>query len=367
PRSQHNLTVLPDGTVLATGGHSSTEVLIDVDSPVFPSELWDPETGQWTEMASLSRTRQYHSVGLLLPDARVLVAGGGYCGPCDTYNYHEQSAEIFSPPYLFDANGDPAARPDVSATPERVNYASSFNFELQGGADLERVILLKPGSTTHSHNQDQRYISLDFTRSGSTVTAVAPATRNLAPPGHYMLFALDQNGVPSEAAFVLVGQPTVVAGQEVVQSVNKGELDIYAVESYAGDATLRVSLTDVQGDVDLYIRKDLNPGRTPGDNHDCGSARFGNTTEVCEVSNPGRHTWYVGVSAWEDSNYQLEVSQQSDASQVSGEIDPAKRIEQVTPAGGSDGSSSGGGGALGGFWVLLALLRFRLFGRQTLS
>lgn len=361
-RSQHNLTVLPDGKVLATGGHSSTESLIDTNAPVLPSEMWDPDTGEWSEMAALARMRQYHSIGLLLPDARVLVAGGGYCGDCTTYNYHEQNAEIYSPPYLFDEQGELAPRPQVSSTPERVNYGAGFSFEVQSSLDLERVIMLKPGSTTHSHNQEQRYIKLDFERSGTTVTAVAPGSRNLAPPGHYLMFALDQNGVPSQGQFVLVGQPLITAGQAVSQSVPKGELDIYAVESYAGDATLRISLTGIEGDVDLYMRKDLYPSRDADGSYDCGSARFGATGENCEIDSPGRHTWYVGVSAWEDSDYRLEVSMQSDASQVSGEIDPAKRGTRVTPATGSDGEqgSSGGGGVFGP-WLLIGLLAGRRF------
>ena len=360
-RSQHNLTVLPDGKVLATGGHSSGESLIDINAPVLPSEMWDPDTGEWTEMAALSRTRQYHSMGLLLPDARVLVAGGGYCGPCTTYNYHEQNAEIYSPPYLFDEEGELAPRPLMSSTPERVNYGSDFTFEVQSALDLERVIMVKPGSTTHSHNQEQRYIKLDFQRSGSSVTAVAPGNRNLAPPGHYLMFALDINGVPSEGRFVLVGQPLVTVGQAVSQTARKGDLDIYAVESYAGDATLRVSVTGIRGDVDLYMSKDVYPSRDADGNHDCGSARFGATDENCQIDNPGRHTWYVGVSGWEESDYQLDVSMQPDASQVSGEIDAAKRGTRVTPATGGDGGqgASGGGGAFGPLLLMLLLLARR--------
>ena len=349
-RSQHNLTVLPDGQVLATGGHGSGEPLIDVSAPVLPSEMWNPDTGVWTEMAALARTRQYHSTGLLLPDARVLVAGGGYCGTCTEFNYHEQNAEIYSPPYLFDANGDPADRPELSGTPERLNYGQSFTFNLQLSGDLERVVLLKPGSTTHSHNQDQRYIKLNFERDAGSVTATAPANRNLAPPGHYLMFAVDENGVPSEGQFILIGQPLLAQGQTVAQSVPQGDLDIFAVESYAGDATLRVSLTNLSADADLYLQKDQYPSGDADGQFVCGSARFGNSDEMCEIDNPGRHTWYVGVSGWQASDYELQVSLVSDASEISGEIDPAKRVAQ-------DGTSSSGGGGSGAVsvWALLLL------------
>ena len=79
-RRQHNLTVLADGSVLATGGNSSGASLVDLNAGVYPAELWSPATGQWRTLAAMQVTRQYHSTALLLPDGRVLSAGGGICG-----------------------------------------------------------------------------------------------------------------------------------------------------------------------------------------------------------------------------------------------------------------------------------------------
>ena len=76
PRTYHNLTLLPDGTVLATGGGITTDA-IDAGGAVEPAELWSPVTQTWTTLAGLSVPRLYHSIALLLPDGRVLVAGGG--------------------------------------------------------------------------------------------------------------------------------------------------------------------------------------------------------------------------------------------------------------------------------------------------
>src|SRR5690348_2850865 len=70
-RRQHNLTVLADGSVLATGGNSSGAGLVDLNAGVYPAERWNPATGQWKTLASESVTRQYHSTALLLPDGRV--------------------------------------------------------------------------------------------------------------------------------------------------------------------------------------------------------------------------------------------------------------------------------------------------------
>src|SRR4029450_11216584 len=77
-RRQHNLTILADGSVLATGGMSrATAANVDLDDPVFAAERWDPASGTWTVLAGASRVRQYHSSATLLPDGRVLPGGGG--------------------------------------------------------------------------------------------------------------------------------------------------------------------------------------------------------------------------------------------------------------------------------------------------
>ncbi len=86
-RRQHNLTLLADGSVLATGGNSTGASLIDMNGGVFNAERWDPATGQWTTLAAQAVTRQYHSTALLLPDGRVLSSGGGICGTCDDVGY----------------------------------------------------------------------------------------------------------------------------------------------------------------------------------------------------------------------------------------------------------------------------------------
>jgi len=79
-RGQHNLTVLPDGTVLATGGLSQG-AQVNLNSGVYAAELWDPATGNWSELASMAVTRQYHSTALLLPDGRVMTGGAIQLSP----------------------------------------------------------------------------------------------------------------------------------------------------------------------------------------------------------------------------------------------------------------------------------------------
>ena len=101
-----NLTALADGSVSATGGQSQSENgLVDLDNPVFAAERWDPASETWTVLASASRTRQYHSAAVLLPDGRVMTGGGGICGSCTTKGYLEKNIEYFSPPYLYNKDG----------------------------------------------------------------------------------------------------------------------------------------------------------------------------------------------------------------------------------------------------------------------
>jgi hypothetical protein len=103
-RRHGNLTIMADGSVLATGGYYGSEGF-DVTgyNSVKQAERWNPSTGQWTPMASAQRIRGYHSVGILLPDGRVAVGGNGM--PYVT-KFNQQNMEIYSPPYLFAASSN---------------------------------------------------------------------------------------------------------------------------------------------------------------------------------------------------------------------------------------------------------------------
>jgi hypothetical protein len=206
-RRQHNLTALADGTVLATGGLSSGEPRVDVDAGVYPAELWDPDTGEWQTLAAMQVTRQYHSTALLLPDGRVLSAGGGLCRACDEAGYLGKNAEVFSPPYLFkkDGSGELAPRPEITSAPDEVTYGAPFSISTPDAASISKVALVRLGAVTHSVNMEQRYVPLQFTTGTGVINATVPGNVNVAPPGVYMLFVVDADGVPSVARMVHVG------------------------------------------------------------------------------------------------------------------------------------------------------------------
>ena len=203
-RRQLNLTVLADGSVLATGGNSSGASLADIHAGVYNAELWSPDTGHWKTLAAEDATRQYHSTALLLPDARVLSAGGGICGTCDTLNYLSKSGQVFSPPYLFKQDGTPATRPVISAAPNHVTYGKQMTIPSPDATSIKKMAMVRLGSVTHSVNMEQRYVPLDYTVGNGRITATSPANANVAPPGPYMLFVIDSDGVPSMAKMVSV-------------------------------------------------------------------------------------------------------------------------------------------------------------------
>ena len=214
-RRQHNLTVLADGSVLATGGQSTNGGggLVDLANATYEAERWDPATGAWTELAPAAVARQYHSTALLLPDGRVLTGGGGICGACHQVGYLRRDFEIFTPPYLYlkNQNGQLAPRPAITGAPASVAYDRSFALQSAQAAGIRKVGLVRLGAPTHSEDQSQRYVPLSFAVSGTTLTVAGPNNPNEAPAGHYMLFAVDAAGVPSVSSIVEVRR-TVAPG-----------------------------------------------------------------------------------------------------------------------------------------------------------
>lgn len=209
PRKHPNATLLPDRTVLVTGGSRQDE-----QAPLATNhaEVFDPahpEKG-WTQLAEASITRMYHSVALLLPDGRVVTAGGnphrgqrvGWEQPPDANE--EMHLEVYSPAYLFRG-----PRPTIGSVPAEWRYGQSVDIACPQAATINFVSLIRPGATTHSFNTSQRLVDLPITaRSHNSLTIEVTDQPNLAPPGWYMLFLTDTTTVPSVAQWVhLAGAP----------------------------------------------------------------------------------------------------------------------------------------------------------------
>jgi hypothetical protein len=204
PRRQLNATILADGTVLVTGG-TSAPGFNNQAGAIHAAELWNPETERWTILASESKHRTYHGTTVLLPTAQVLSSGSGEGGGIPFAN-SEFSAQVFTPPYLLNADGTAAVRPSVTSAPARISYGQSFTVETPDAASVSKGTLIRLSSVTHAFNQSQVIYPLTFAPAGPTsLGAVAPTNPNLAPPGPYMLFLVNAAGVPSVAKMVSVG------------------------------------------------------------------------------------------------------------------------------------------------------------------
>jgi hypothetical protein len=198
-RTFHTLTVLPDGDVLALAGQSVANANALPDSPVLQPEIWDPATDEWTPVASSLRPRGYHNVSLLLPDGRILLAGSGRLDGSQMTD--ETTAEIFSPPYLHKG-----PRPTIADAPSTIEYGAKLALETLDAARIDKVSLVRMGAVTHNFNMDQRWQELSFRHVGGRLEVDAPTSANVAPPGVYYLFILD-DGVPSEAAILSIAAP----------------------------------------------------------------------------------------------------------------------------------------------------------------
>jgi hypothetical protein len=142
--------------------------------------------------------RVYHSTTALLPDGRVLSTGSGGGGATDQNSY-----EIYSPPYLYQG-----PRPSYGLQSNMVHYNSTFTVTTPDAASIAKVHLIRLAATTHAFDQGQRLRSLVFqvAADGQSLTATAPLSGKIAPPGPYMLFVVNAAGVPSVGQTVRVDQ-----------------------------------------------------------------------------------------------------------------------------------------------------------------
>jgi hypothetical protein len=195
PKMYVSAVILPDGTVFETGG-ASRQRNAPGTSYVFSAQIYDPRTGTWTKAKDHKVPRGYHSSAILLPDGRVATFGNN---PAN--GSFELRIEIYSPEYL--AKG---ARPRITAAPGELTYGSSATITTAQDAPIRSVSLVRPMAVTHSVDGNQRLVDVPFTvRGDGRLDLSVTDNPNLAPPGWYMLFAVDETGVPSVASWVHLG------------------------------------------------------------------------------------------------------------------------------------------------------------------
>jgi hypothetical protein len=89
-----------------------------------------------------------------------------------------------------------------------VDHGATIEIKTPVAADIHRVVLAHPGAVTHQTDSEQRVLPLSFQVTGpDTIEAKAPGgpgSNPIAPRGHYMLFILNQQGVPSVSKFIFL-------------------------------------------------------------------------------------------------------------------------------------------------------------------
>jgi PKD repeat protein len=183
------------------------------DTPGKRADMYDPVTNTMSSAGTAAYSRLYHSTALLLPDATVMSLGSN---PGSRGGY-EPAIEIYTPPYLFDANDNLITnRPVITGvTPGVIGYGATFYVNYTSASPISSAVLMRPGSVTHSFDMDERLIGLCGSgpqepacvdAGGSSLNLTTPSNGNIAPPGYYMLFLLDSAGVPSVAQFIQLSQ-----------------------------------------------------------------------------------------------------------------------------------------------------------------
>ena len=200
-RVYHTLTMLADGKVLAVGGAPNTDQQQYITTGVLTTEIWDPTTQTWTTGASMAAARNYHSTALL--HARRHGARHRRRPPRSLSDPASSAADLLAVVPVQRAPTHDHRRPRPAAT-----YGSPITVTTPDAASISAVNLVSLGASTHQLDMNQHFVPLSFTAGAGSLSVNAPADPALAPPGYYMLFIVNAQGVPSVASMVKIGQPS---------------------------------------------------------------------------------------------------------------------------------------------------------------
>lgn len=201
PTRYPTMVNLPDDSTLITNGSLDYRGKGATNNHL--AYTLDPTTNQLTPMADPRIGRDYHTEGLLLPDGRVLVSGSDPLFDDEKNTIpgtFEQRLEIFTPPYL--EKGTP--RPTITSAPPTMPRGQNFDIPTPDGNRIAKARLVRTATATHVTTTDMRDVALPMQKTPDGVSVSVPPEPTIVPPGPYMLFLVDDKGVPSEAKIVNV-------------------------------------------------------------------------------------------------------------------------------------------------------------------
>jgi hypothetical protein len=280
PRAFANSVVLPNGEVVTMGGQTYAVPFSDADSEL-NAELWNPATGQFTLMAPEAEPRNYHSVAVLLPNGTVFSGGGGLCGTCST---NHPDGQIWTPPYLLNANGTLRPRPSITSAP--TTAATGATITVTTAQPVASFSMVRYGESTHSVDNDQRRVPLSIvSSSGDTYKLAIPSDPGIALPGPYMLFAIGSAGTPSVSTTL-----------SITNVASKAPLNSYGKAVYNSGPS-------------MYWPLDETSGPTAADVSGNGSTgNYSGTGITYQAHSPAEGVYYNGVSL-NGSSGQIVASQ----------------------------------------------------------
>jgi Domain of unknown function (DUF1929)/RTX calcium-binding nonapeptide repeat (4 copies)/Bacterial Ig-like domain len=258
PHMTGQAVTLPTGEVLVVGGNSSGSGT--KGTPVMTPELYSPATNSWTSMDELAKRRTYHSVSALLPDGRVWAAGSSF------EEIQEPNGQFFSPPYLFrdDGSGQLAQRPTATGAPESVTAGQTFSINTDAPGEIAYASFIRLAATTHQVNAGQAFVQRPVTAQAGSVRMQAPSV-DQAPPGYYMVFLINEEGVPSVAPVVRMHPSNSPEPEPRVVQVSQRDISTQAWNAFDGSTAQgpgariarTLDTTRPWWDVDLGLNRDI--------------------------------------------------------------------------------------------------------------
>jgi hypothetical protein len=310
-RANSNTVLLPDRSMVTVGGGSGYAsngggggYVTYADGRARQVELYDPASDSWTLGPAQEEDRAYHSTAVLLPDGRVLSAGDDL-HPLEPNGMDSQTdkAEIYSPPYLFKG-----PRPTIDSAPQAVRWGDAFGIHTTS-PNIDKAVLMAPGATTHGFDANQRYVELKVldTFDGEGLDVSAPPSSRVALPGYYMLFLINEDGVPSVADWVRIDptapdQPTIgpppVPPAGDFNGDGYPDLAVGAPGEDVGSATDAGAVNVIHGSAgglsdagnQSFTQDDLGGGETAA-----GGDRFGAAVTVADFDHDGFADLAIGA------------------------------------------------------------------------